>query len=102
MIDKYPFFSIIFYSYCHICFESNSSPYARKGFSALFGDGAALIYVITHSLNSQDVDVTIRRNSGAFDQIACDIEMTSVNSITLRFAAAPSTNQFKVIIGRVV
>lgn len=62
------------------------------------GDGAALFYVITHNLATLDVTVGVYRNSGSFDEIGCDVEHTSTNTITLRFAAAPSAAQFRVVV----
>lgn len=67
-------------------------------YSADVGDGAATQYVVTHNLNSRDVDVTVRRNSGAYDEVICDAEMTTVNSVTLRFASAPANNAFRCIV----
>lgn len=69
-----------------------------KRFAQAFGDGSATSYVITHNLNSQDVHVAVYRASGAFDEVGCDVEHTSVNAITLRFASAPTSNQFRVVV----
>lgn len=74
------------------------SSYAKKKFTANFGDGSATSYTITHNLNTQDVIVSVYRNSGNFDEVSCDVEHTSVNSVTLKFAAAPSSNQFRVVV----
>ena len=70
---------------------------ARK-FNQAVGDGAATSYVITHGLNNQWVTVQVFRNSGAFDQVECDIELTSSTTVTLRFAIAPTNNQYRVVI----
>jgi len=65
--------------------------------SQSFGDGAALSYVLTHNLNTQDVQVTVYDNTTPFAQLQCDVENTSVNTITLRFAVAPTTNQYRAV-----
>ncbi len=70
---------------------------ARK-FNQTVGDGAAAFYVVTHNLNNQWVTAQVYRNSGAFDQVECDIELTSVNTVTLRFTTAPTLNQYRVVI----
>ena len=70
---------------------------ARK-FNATVGDGSAIFYVVTHNLNNQWVTAQVYRNSGSFDQVECDIELTSVNTVTLRFTTAPTLNQFRVVI----
>lgn len=58
------------------------------------GDGAATQYTITHNFNTRSLFCSVYRNSGAYDQIECDIEFTTVNTVTLRFASAPTANQF--------
>lgn len=75
-----------------------TSVWAKKKYAVAFGDGAATQYTITHNLNSRDVVVSVYRNSGAYDQVICDVEHTTVNTLTLRFAAAPSSNQFRVVV----
>ncbi len=64
-------------------------------FSADVGDGAATSYVITHSLGSRDAIVTVYRSTTPWDVVICDVEMTSTTTVTLRFAVAPTTNQFR-------
>jgi hypothetical protein len=76
---------------------ANWSGRVRK-YGQLFGDGSATQYTITHNLNTQDAQVVVRRATGAFDEVICDIEYTTVNSVTLRFAAAPASNAFRVFV----
>lgn len=76
---------------------ANWSGRVRK-YSQLFGDGSATQFTITHNLNTQDAQVVVRRATGAFDEVICDVEFTTVNTVTLRFAAAPASNAFRVFI----
>jgi hypothetical protein len=62
------------------------------------GDGSATSFTITHNLGTRDVIVAVRRNSGAYDYIECDVGATTVNTVTLVFAQAPASGQFRVII----
>lgn len=62
------------------------------------GDGAATQYTVTHNLNTRDVHVSVLRTSGAFDEVIVDKEATTVNSVTIRFAAAPALNAFRVVV----
>lgn len=66
--------------------------------TATLGDGAALAYVVAHNLGNQWVDPTVVRNSAPFDVVGADIELTSVNTVTVRFAVAPTAAQFRVIV----
>lgn len=67
-------------------------------FLQVFGDGTSTQFTITHNLNSQDLLATVKRNSGAFDEVIVDVEYTTLNTITVRFASAPAASAFKVTI----
>ncbi|HAI59345.1 MAG TPA: hypothetical protein DCM32_05650 [Xanthomonadaceae bacterium] len=67
-------------------------------FQQLVGDGTATQYTVTHNLGTRDVQASVYRNSGAFDEVIADIEYTTINSVTVRFASAPAINAFRVVI----
>lgn len=58
------------------------------------GNAAA---VITHNLNTLDVTVCVYEVATG-DEVVCDVNHTSVNTITLNFAVAPTANQFRVVV----
>jgi hypothetical protein len=66
--------------------------------SQTFGDGSATSYPISHNLGTRDVHVAVYRNSGNYDEVMCDIERTDANTVTLKFAVAPTTNQLRTVI----
>lgn len=59
---------------------------------------SATSYVITHNLNTRDVTAQVYLNSGTYEEVDVDIEHTSVNTITLRFASAPSASAYRVVV----
>lgn len=67
-------------------------------FSQDVGDNAATSFVITHSLGSRDVLVSVHRSTTPWDEVVCDVEKTSTTTVTLRFAAAPTTNEYRVTV----
>ena len=69
---------------------------ATRKYSANVGGSAS--QVITHNLGTRDVVVLVRENSSPYAQVYCDIEMTTVNTVTLRFAVAPAANAYRVTI----
>lgn len=69
-----------------------------KKFAQAVGDGSATQYTITHNLGTLDVHVAVYRNSGVGDEVLCDVEHATTNTITLRFASAPTSNQFRVVV----
>lgn len=70
----------------------------KKIHSQQIGDGAATSLAVTHNLGTRNLIVQVQRVASPYDAIACDIEHTSVNQVTLKFAAAPTSNQFNVVI----
>ncbi len=62
------------------------------------GDGSATQYDVTHNFNTEDVDVTVYRPSGAKDDVLCDVSRPSVNAVRINFASPPTTNQFRVVV----
>lgn len=69
-----------------------------KRYSASFGDGAATQYDLSHNLNTRDIICQVRRVASPYDEVNCDIEALDVNTVRLRFAAAPTSNQFRATV----
>ncbi len=69
---------------------------ATRKYSTNVGGSAS--QVITHNLGTRDVVVLVRENSSPYAQVYCDVEMTTVNTVTLRFAVAPAANVYRVTI----
>jgi len=69
-----------------------------KRYSSTFGDGVANQYTLTHNLNTQDISVTVRQTGGALAEVICEWEATSLNSITLKFAASVPLNSLRATI----
>jgi hypothetical protein len=68
-------------------------------FSQNIGDGTSTQITVTHNLGTQDLNAIVRRTSGAFDEVICDIEFPTVNTCIFRFATAPAAAAFRAIIG---
>jgi hypothetical protein len=75
-----------------------TSVFSSKKFSATVGDGSATSYVLTHSLGTRNVTVHVYRNSGNFDEVLCEIQRTTINSVTLVFDVAPTAAQYTCFI----
>lgn len=69
-----------------------------RSFAATFGDAAATQYTLTHNLNSRDLIVQVRQTGAPFGEVICDIEADTVNSVVVRFAAAPALNSLRATI----
>ena len=51
---------------------------------------------ITHNLNSRDLAVTIRQTGAPYAQVITDVEFTTVNTATVKFAIAPPTGEYTI------
>jgi hypothetical protein len=69
-----------------------------RKFASDIGDGSTLNIVVTHSLNTRDIVAQVFRTTTPWDKVECDIEATSTTTATFRFAVAPTTSQYRVVI----
>lgn len=75
----------------------DTSVVARK-YSIRVGNGADTTYTVTHNLGTIDVVVQVFENGSPYAQVETDIEHTNSNTVTVKFATAPSTDQYRVIV----
>jgi len=70
----------------------------RNGaYNANVGNASATSFALTHGLNTLDLQSVVYEVSTGKEVVA-DIEVTSTSVLTVSFAVAPSTNQFRVVI----
>ena len=66
-------------------------------YAADVGNGSATSIAVTHGLGTLDCTVQVyEKSSGAV--VIPDITMTSTSQVTLDFAVAPTTNQYRVVV----
>jgi hypothetical protein len=66
--------------------------------SANVGDNSSTSIAVTHNLGTRDVNVQVYRNSTPWDSILCDVERNSTSQVTLKFAVAPTTSEYRVVV----
>lgn len=69
---------------------------ARK-FAQDVGNGSATTITITHGF-TRDCQVEVYRNSTPWDTIECDVERPSATTVDLKFAVAPASAEYRVIV----
>lgn len=67
-------------------------------YTVTLGDGSANSIVITHNLNTRGVIAQVYESAGSYREVVCEVQRTSVNSVTLLFDAAPTSGELTVII----
>ena len=69
-----------------------------RKFTQTIGDGSALTYAVTHGLNTAAATVSVRRTLTPFDEVECEVVVTSAAVVTFNFNVAPSAAQYTVTI----
>ncbi len=77
--------------------SGHTHAYTSK-YATSIGDGTTTSFTVTHNLNTQDTTVTIREVASPFAQVITDVEFTTVNTIAVRFAVAPTASQYRVVV----
>lgn len=67
-------------------------------YATAIGDGTNTSFVITHNLGTQDVAVSVAEAASPFNVVMTDIQLTSINTITVTFTIAPTSNQYRVVV----
>lgn len=75
----------------------DTSVVPRK-YSANVGDGSSTTIGVTHNLGTRAVHVTVFRNSTPWDTVLCDVERPDTNTVNLKFAVAPTSAQYTVLV----
>jgi hypothetical protein len=55
-------------------------------------------FVATHNLGTRDVTVQIFATSSPWNQVECDVDLTSTSQVTLTFATQPTAGAYRVVI----
>lgn len=73
---------------------------AALRYSVDIGNASATVFVVTHNLNTRDVVVSVRENASPYAVGICDVEATTVNTVTVRFSATnvPANNAYRVTV----
>jgi predicted small integral membrane protein len=66
--------------------------------AASVGNDEAKDFAVVHNLNTRDVVVGIFETASPWAAVQVDYELTDVNTVTLHFASAPTSNQYRVVI----
>lgn len=69
-----------------------------KKYSTNVGDGSSTSITVTHNLGTKDVIVQVYDLTTPYAQLFCDVLMTTTNTVTLGFAVAPTTAQFRCVV----
>lgn len=75
-----------------------SNGYGVRKLAFSIGDGSATSYTVNHALATRDVTVQIFDNASPYAQVEADVEHTDSNNLTIKFATAPTSDQYRVVV----
>lgn len=70
----------------------------KGGVSYTVGDGTNTVLTVSHTLDTHDVSVYVYDLLNSYAQVYPDIQNTAYGQVTLTFASAPATNQYRVVL----
>lgn len=75
--------------------HNHDSVYPKKYTAAV---GGSTSVVITHNLNTKALVCSLARTASPYDIVMTNIELTSVNTVTVKFDVAPSAGEYTITI----
>lgn len=75
-----------------------ASGYGVRKYATSVGDASLTSFTVTHGFNTKDVIVQVFQNAADFGQVETDVEHTDVDYVTIKFASAPTLNEFRVVV----
>lgn len=75
-----------------------ASGYGSRKYAASIGDGSTTSIVVTHNLGTKDLVWSLYDNSSPYAAFITDVQMTTVNTVTVVFATAPTSNQYRIVL----
>ena len=78
--------------------QDTANGYGVRKFTTTIGDNSATSFNIDHNFDTRHVTVQVFEAGSPYAQVETDVERTSVNRVTIKFASAPGTGEYEVVI----
>lgn len=69
-----------------------------NSYSTTIGNGSSTSFTITHNLGTRNVTVAIYETASPYEEVIADVYRTTVNTVTINTATAPTSGQYTVVI----
>lgn len=71
--------------------------YGVRRYAVTIGNASSTNFTITHNFNTKDVTVAVY-DTATDEEVFTGVEHSTVNTVTVKFAVAPGTNAFRVVV----
>jgi hypothetical protein len=78
--------------------NDTSSGYGVRKFTSLLGNGTATTFAIEHNFGTRHITAQVFETSAPYALVETDVERTDVNTVTIKFASAPTNGEYEVVI----
>jgi hypothetical protein len=75
-----------------------ASGYGVRKHSQNIGDNSATSFTVTHNFGTKDVTIQVYEVSSPYAQVEADVKHTTSSAVTIEFASAPTTDQYRVVV----
>lgn len=75
-----------------------ASSYGVRKYTSSIGNNSATSFNLDHNFDTRHVTVQIFEAASPYAQVEADVEHTSTNRVTIKFASAPGTGEYEVVI----
>ena len=73
-----------------------ASGYGLKKYSENIANTTS--HTVTHNFGTREVTVSVYDNNSPYAEVFPDVEHTSTNTVTIKFATAPTADQYRVVV----
>lgn len=77
---------------------SFATGYGIRKYTTTIGDNSATSFTVNHALGTRYVTVQVFQSGTPYAQVEADVEHTDTNNVTIKFAAAPGTGEYEVVV----
>lgn len=78
--------------------NDTANGYGVRKYAQLIGDASATYFYVEHGLNTRSVTVQVFQSGTPYAQVEADVEHTDIDGVTIRFATAPSSSEYEVVV----